>query len=283
VLRAALAEGVVHALGVTDPVTALLARAAGARVAYLSGAVTSAVALGQPDLGHLTGTDVAAHAARVTRVLDGVPLVADADTGYGGVAQIRRTVRQYAEAGVAGLHLEDQVAPKRCGHLAGKQVVDRDEAVRRVRAAVDAGTDLVVIARTDALSVLGLDEAVDRAARMADAGADLVFVEGAHAVEQLAAVHAATPATGKVLNRSEAAGHLPSLPDDVLAEHGVRLVLHPVAALLAAAAAARRTYAAILRDGDAAGVERMAWDDLTDLLGLPEQLALDARYAAVHA
>jgi 2-methylisocitrate lyase-like PEP mutase family enzyme len=178
-LRAALAEpGVLQAPGVFDAVTAKLATQAGFSSLHLSGAVTSAVALGLPDLGYLHGTDVADLARRVAAATD-VPLIADADTGYGNALHARRTVEQYARIGVAGLHLEDQVSPKRCGHMAGKQVLDRAEAVQKVRAAVEADTGLVVIARTDAMSVLGLDDAIARVTEYAEAGADLVFVEGA--------------------------------------------------------------------------------------------------------
>jgi methylisocitrate lyase len=256
-------------------VTALLAAAEGFQALHLSGAVVSAVALGKPDLGWVHASDIAAVAARITSVVD-VPLVADADTGYGGVLQVAATVETYARAGVAALHLEDQVSPKRCGHLAGKEVLDLAEAVAKVRAAVDVGA-VTVIARTDALSVHGLDEAVRRAAAFAEAGADLVFVEGARTPEQLAAVHAAA-GVPQVLNRSEA-GTPDGLDDATLSELGVALVIHPVSALLAMVAAARATYRAIATRANADGVERVAWDGLTDLLGLPEALALEAKHA----
>jgi methylisocitrate lyase len=264
-----------HAPGVVDPVTALLAAAEGFPALHLSGAVVSAVALGKPDLGWVHGQDIAAVAARITSAVD-VPLVADADTGYGGVLQVAATCEAYARAGVAALHMEDQVSPKRCGHLAGKAVLDLPEAVSKVRAAVDVGA-VTVIARTDALSVVGLDEAVRRAAAFAQAGADLVFVEGARTPEELAAVHAAA-GVPQVVNRSEA-GRVDALDDATLTELGVELVLHPVSALLAMAAAARSAYRAIAARGSADGVERLTWDGLTDLLGLPQALAQEAKHA----
>lgn len=274
----------VHLPGVYDAVTARLAAGAGAAAVCLSGAATSAVALGLPDLGHVHGTDIAARAGELASVLDGLPVLADADTGYGNALQVRRTTRLYAAAGVAGLHLEDQVAPKRCGHLAGKAVLDVVEAAGKVRAAVEAGTGLVVVARTDALSVAGLDAVVERAVAFARAGADAVFVEGADLAAH-AAVADALAAAGHPLplvhNRSEAGGPVDGGPTDAeLVAVGVRLVLHPVSALLAAARAAAGVYAAIVRDGHAAATPRLAWPDLTDLLGLPEQLELDQRYAA---
>lgn len=268
-------DGLRHAPGVADPVTAMLAAREGFRALHLSGAVVSATRLGRPDLGFVHGSDIAAVAAAITAVVD-VPLVADADTGYGGVLQVAATVEAYARAGVAALHLEDQVSPKRCGHLAGKQVLDLPEAVAKVRAAVDVGA-VTVIARTDALSVHGLDEAVRRAMAYAEAGADLVFVEGARTAEQLSAVAAAV-GVPQVLNRSEA-GAVDDLDDATLEELRVALVLHPVAALLASAAASRAAYRSIAARGSAAAVDRLAWDDLTDLLGLPEALAQEAKHA----
>jgi methylisocitrate lyase len=262
-----------HAPGVVDPVTALLAAAEGFQALHLSGAAVSAVALGRPDLGWVHASDIASVAARITSAVD-VPLVADADTGYGGVLQVAATVEAYARAGVAALHLEDQVSPKRCGHLAGKEVLDLPEAVAKVRAAVDVGA-VTVIARTDALSVHGLDEAVRRAVAFAEAGADLVFVEGARTTEHLAAVHAAV-GVPQVLNRSEA-GVVDDLDDATLTELGVGLVIHPVSALLAMAAAARSTYRALA--AGTGGVERLGWDELTDLLGLPQALAQEGKYA----
>ena len=263
-----------HAPGVVDPVTALLAAAEGFEALHLSGAVVSAVALGKPDLGWVHATDIAAVAARITSVVD-LPLVADADTGYGGVLQVASTVETYARAGVAALHLEDQVSPKRCGHLAGKELLELTEAVAKVRAAVDVGA-VTVIARTDALSVAGLDEALRRAVAFADAGADLVFVEGARTAEELAAVQAAV-GVPQVLNRSEA-GPGDDLDDETLGELGVGLVIHPVSALLAMAAAARSTYRSIAVHRRADGVDRLAWDELTDLVGLPQALALEAKH-----
>ncbi len=277
-LRAALAApGVVAAPGVLDAVTALQATVAGFSALHLSGAIASATALGLPDLGFLHGTDVADLARRVTAVTD-VPLIADADTGYGNPLHARRTVEQYARAGVAGLHLEDQVSPKRCGHMAGKAVVDRDEAVQKVRAAVEADADLVVIARTDALSVLGMDEAIARVTAYAEAGADLVFVEGAADEESLGRVHEALPEVGLVVNVSEADPRLRPLPFDLLAALGVKVALYPVAPALAAWQATARAYAALASSGSAASVDRLGWDELTTLLGQPDLLAAEVRY-----
>ncbi|WP_235735444.1 isocitrate lyase/PEP mutase family protein [Nocardioides alcanivorans] len=278
---------VVRLPGVYDAVSAALAVAAGARGACLSGATVSAIDLGLPDLGFVHGTDIAARASSLVPALGAVPLLADADTGYGNALQARRTTQVYAAAGVAGLHLEDQVAPKRCGHLGGKEVVDVDEAANRVRAAADSGTGLVIVARTDALSVRGVDAVVHRCRAFAEAGADAVFVEGA-TLDVLLSVRSALAADGRplpqVYNRSEAGGPIDAGPsDEQLARAGVRLVIHPVSAVLAAAAAVRRTMTAIVGTGHAAAVERMPWDDLTALVGLPELLRDELRYAVPTA
>ena len=265
-------DRLVHAPGVVDPVTALLAEQAGCEALFLSGAAASAVLLGRADLGYVHGSDIAGLAARITSVVD-LPLVADADTGYGGVLQVARTAEAYARAGVTAMQLEDQVSPKRCGHLAGKEVLPLPEAVAKVRAAVNTGA-VQVVARTDALSVLGLEEALRRAQAYAEAGADLVFIEGAGTVEELSAV-----GHPQVLNRSEAGGDQSVLTDDVLAAAGVRLVIHPVSALLAMAHAARATYQAVAAQGTAGGAPRLGWGELTDLLGQSRDLAQEGTYA----
>lgn len=280
-LREVLARpGVHHAPGCTDAVTARLVEQAGFDVAYLSGAVVSAVLLGRPDLGFTGAADHADLGRRVAAATT-LPLVVDADTGYGNALHAARTVELYRGAGIAGLHIEDQVSPKRCGHMRGKDVVDVAEATSRIAAAVEASAGtVVVIARTDAASILGVEAAVDRAGRFAEAGADLVFVEGVDDHDGLGAVHAALPSAGLVLNRSEAGARdgADHLDDGALADLGVRLVIHPVSALLAAAEAARRTYADIAA-GRIAQTDRMAWDDLNDVLGLPAHLDAEARHA----
>ncbi len=278
-------DTVVRLPGVFDAVSAGLAAASGATAVCLSGACVSAVDLGLPDLGFVHGTDIARRAASLMPSLGGVPLLADADTGYGNALQARHTTLAYAAAGVAGLHLEDQVSPKRCGHLSGKDVIDLAEAAARIRAAVDAGTGIVVVARTDALSVRGLDDVVARCVAFAEVGADAVFPEGA-GLNELAAVDEALQRAGHriplVWNCSEAAGPVHDAPSNAeLVEVGVRAVIHPVSALLAAARAVREVYAAVQSTGSAAGTARMEWNELTDVVGLPTLLATENEYVAV--
>ena len=282
--RALLAgDDLVHLPGVYDAVTAHLAVTNGARAVCLSGASVSAADLGVADMGFVHGTDIARRAASLLPALGDVPLLADADTGYGNALQARHTTLAYAAAGVAALHLEDQVSPKRCGHMAGKDVIDADEAAARVRAAVDSGADVVVVARTDALSVRGPQEVVARALAFADAGAEAIFPEGAglDVLEQVThALDGAGHSLPLVWNCSEAAGDVATFPSaEALTAVGVRAVMHPVSALLAAARAANDVYAAIAAGGTAAGTARMPWGELTDLVGLPALLEIENEYA----
>lgn len=178
-LRALLDAGTpVLAPGAYDALSARLVEQAGFDVAYMTGFGTTASLLGRPDVGLLGQAEMVGNARRMVAAVD-VPLIADADTGYGNPINVVRTVREYEQAGVAGLHLEDQVMPKRCGHMAGKAVVPCDEMLAKIRAAAEARTDpdLVLIARTDVAAVEGVDAAIDRARRFADAGADVLFVE----------------------------------------------------------------------------------------------------------
>lgn len=188
-LRILLAQpGIVIAPGVYDGITARLAEQAGFPCAYMTGAGTS-LSLGYPDLGLLTMTEMVDKARVIARTV-GVPVIADADTGYGSEVNVTRTVQEYGRAGLAGLHIEDQVLPKRCGHLDGKELVPLPEFIAKVRAAVAARADpdFLVIARTDARAVLGLDEAVRRANAALEAGADMAFVEAIPTLEELAEV-----------------------------------------------------------------------------------------------
>jgi 2-methylisocitrate lyase-like PEP mutase family enzyme len=278
-LRAILAsDRVTHAPGVYDPVTAALAAAAGHRAVHLSGAAVSAIMLGRPDLGFVHGTQIADRASTLVPALNGIPLIADADTGYGNPLHAVWTALAYSRAGIAGLLLEDQVSPKRCGHLAGKELTGIGEAAAKITALADQVPQIVLIARTDAYAVRGLDETVLRCRAYAEAGADAVFPEGVDTVAELRLLHDAIPGVPIVVNRSEAGGNRPALTDAELSEVGVRLVLHPVAALLAAMRAASLAYRSIADTGTAEPVDRMPWAAFTALIGQDEALDLDARY-----
>ncbi|MDB5841120.1 MAG: bcpA, partial [Herminiimonas sp.] len=187
-LRHLLAQpNMVVAPGSYDGITARLVEQAGFSAVYMTGAGTSA-ARGYPDFGLLTMTEMVENAGVIARSVS-IPLIADADTGYGNELNVTRTVREYESRNVAGIHIEDQVSPKRCGHLDGKEVITRGEYVSKIRAAVAArqSKDFVIIARTDSRAVLGLDEAIDRANAALDAGADIAFVEAVQTLDEIEA------------------------------------------------------------------------------------------------
>ena len=261
--------------GCYDGLSAVLVEAAGFSAAYLSGFGLSASLLGAPDIGLLTQTEMAAACQRVCAAT-ALPVIADADTGYGGPLDVARTVELYERAGVAALQIEDQVAPKRCGHLAGKEVVDLPAAVARVRAAARARSDpaTVVVARTDAVATHGLDQAVGRAARLADAGADWLFVEAVTSVEDVEEVGRRLAGVPLVLNWVDG-GRTPALDLPTIGELGFAVVLAPVAGVLAAAGAVRERLAE-LRHGLGESPAAMAFDELQRVLRLEERLAWGA-------
>jgi 2-methylisocitrate lyase-like PEP mutase family enzyme len=283
-LRALLrTDGVTHVPGVYDPVTAALAVRAGHPAVHLSGAAVSALMLGRPDLGFVHATQIADRAATLVPALGGVPLLADADTGYGNPMHAVWTALAYSRAGISGLHLEDQESPQRCGHVAGKQVIGAGLAAAKIKALATEVPQLAVIARTDVYAVKGLDETIYRCGLYAESGADAVFPEGVDDPADLAKLHAALPGVPIVINRSEAGGNRPAASDAELAAAGVRMVLHPVAALLAALRAASQTYRAIADHGTAEPVDRMPWAAFTDLIGQGDALELDARYTPARS
>lgn len=225
-LRALLARpGLVAAPGGYDGITARTIEQAGFACAYMSGAGVSA-SRGFPDFGLLTLTEMAQAAGTMAGAVS-IPVIADADTGYGNELNVTRTIREYERAGVAGCHIEDQVAPKRCGHLDGKEIVSREDFVAKIRAAVAARTDpdFLVIARTDARAMVGLDEAVDRANAALAAGADMVFVEAAQSMEELALIPQRVQ--GPCLLNIVRGGKTPDVPLPEAERMGYKLAILP--------------------------------------------------------
>jgi 2,3-dimethylmalate lyase len=282
-LRALLGSGrPVVAPGAYDALTARLVEQAGFDVVYMTGFGTTASLLGRPDVGLLGQAEMVDNARRMASVVD-VPLIADADTGYGNPINVIRTVREYEQAGVAGLHLEDQVMPKKCGHLAGKEVVPLEEMVAKIRAAVDARTDpdLVLIARTDAAQMFGVDAAIERARAFADAGADLLFVEAPTSGDDLEKVASALSGHPLVFNGAEG-GRTPLPPLSRLTELGFALVLYPVSTLLAAASGVREMLGHLTEHGSPTGaLEQLdvpGLDAFTEVVGISEVRELEARY-----
>jgi 2-methylisocitrate lyase-like PEP mutase family enzyme len=279
-LRSRLAGGASVLLpGVWDPLSALLAAGAGFEVAFLSGYAVSGTYLGRPDVGLLTQTEVADVARRVTAAVPGLALVVDADTGYGNPVNTIRTVELWERAGAAGLFLEDQVWPKKCGHMAGKQVVERTDWLAKVRAAVEHRTSLFVTARTDARAVHGLAEALERARMARDLGADALFVEAPQSTAEMEQIAAALAGSVLVANMVEA-GKTPLLTPAELGDLGFRLIVSPVTGLFAATKAAREAYALLRAEGTLRGhLDRLVtFGEFTDLVGLPAVQELEQRY-----
>lgn len=248
-LRELLARpGIIIAPGAYDGLSARLVEHAGFDVVYMSGSGAANSLLGEPDLGLTSMTEMASQAARICAATT-LPVVADADTGYGGPLNVRRTVQEYERAGVAGLHIEDQVFPKRCGHFEGKDVIPTDEMVGKIKAALAARTDpdLVIIARSDAVAVEGLDAALRRAHAYEDAGADMLFVEAPHSVDELRQI-AASFRVPLIANMVEG-GSTPLVPDPELEAMGFKLVLHAGTLLRAAALAVEEALAHLREHG----------------------------------
>jgi carboxyvinyl-carboxyphosphonate phosphorylmutase len=251
-LRRMLAEpGLIVAPGAYDGFSARLVQAAGFRAVYMTGAGTAGSHLGQPDIGLTTLTEMASHASRLASCLD-VPLIADADTGYGNALNAVRTVREYEKAGVAGLHLEDQVAPKKCGHIAGKHVIPTREFADKIRAAAEHRTDpdLIIIARTDARAVAGLDDAIERGNRYAEAGADAVFVEAPQSIEEMERIVREVKAP--LLANMVPGGQTPSVKTSQLERMGFKIAIFPAVCMAAAIPAMERALE-LLREREADG------------------------------
>jgi 2-methylisocitrate lyase-like PEP mutase family enzyme len=274
-------ETIVQAPGGYDALSARLVERAGFPAVYMTGFGATAARLGQPDIGLLTQTEMTTHARDMVRAV-GIPVIADADTGYGGPSNIERTVREYVQAGVAAIHLEDQVAPKRCGQMAGIRLIDARENERRLRCALRSRGDdaLVVIARTDALPAAGIDEAVARALRYQDTGVDLVFVDGIKTVAEVEAVARRVPGPKvvSIVDGTEAV----ALGAADLQQMGFALVFHAVTALFCAARAVEQALAALKAHGTPRALPQpgMSYADFSRVVGLAEHQRLDEAFGA---
>jgi methylisocitrate lyase len=274
------AERPLQIVGTINAYCALLAERAGFRALYLSGAGVANASFGLPDLGITTLNDVCEDVRRITQATT-LPLLVDADTGWGGAFQIARTIRELSRAGAAGCHLEDQVQAKRCGHRPGKALVSADEMCDRLKAAVDACADseFVIMARTDAFANEGLARAIDRACAYVDAGAHMIFAEALTSLNAYREFTAAVPVP--VLANMTEFGVTPQLTTDELAGSGVRMVLYPLSAFRAMSRAAEQVYEAIRTEHSAASVINLMQTraELYAMLGYLEyERKLDALY-----
>lgn len=246
--QAAAQERPLQVAGAVNAYAARLAEASGFKALYVSGGGVAASSCGIPDLGITTMDDVLIEVRRITDITE-LPVLVDIDTGWGGAFNIARAIKSLAKAGAAGVHIEDQVQQKRCGHRPGKAIVPAAEMVDRIKAAVDAKTDpeFVVMARTDALAVEGMEAAIDRAGRCVAAGADMIFPEAMATLDQYRQFVAAVPVP--VLANITEFGATPLFTVEELRSAGVGLVLYPLSAFRAMSAAALKVYEAIRRDG----------------------------------
>ena len=267
--------------GCYDALGARLIEEAGFEVVYMTGFGTSASLLGRPDVGLTNQGEMLDNIRRIVAATS-LPVIADADTGYGNQMNVIRTVQLWEQAGAAGFHLEDQVTPKKCGHMNNKQVIPAAEAVGKIKAAVAARFDpnTVIIARTDARAVEGLDAAVDRAKRFADAGADILFVEALESAGEIETVCEQLRDYPLLFNWAEG-GKTPPLTYDRIAALGFTLIICPISTLLSATAAMRHALAEIKVAGTPATIadQLMPFAEFTDLIGLPEVNELEKRFA----
>lgn len=272
--------GLVVAPGVFDMVSLRLADAMGFEALYMTGFGTVASHLGLPDAGLATYSDMVGRVTQMARMAR-TPLVADGDTGYGGLLNVAHTVRGYEAAGAAAIQLEDQEFPKKCGHTPGRRVIPTADMVRKIRVAVEArcNPDFLIIARTDARTSLGLDEALRRAEAYAKAGADVLFVESPESVEEMRQIGRSFDLP--LLANMVEGGRTPVLPREELAAIGYRLAIFPVTALLAATEAMQAVYRQLLQTGGSVppAARLMPFADLTRLMGFEDVWAFERRHA----
>jgi 2-methylisocitrate lyase-like PEP mutase family enzyme len=267
--------------GVWDALSARMAARAGFEVCFLSGYATSATLLGLPDFGYLTQAEMAEVARRVCGSVPDVAVIVDADTGHGNALNTIRTVELFEGAGGAGIFLEDQVWPKKCGHMAGKRVVPREDWLAKLKAAVESGDKLFVVARTDARAAVDLDEACERARMAVDVGVDAIFVEAPESTDELEAIAKATPGIVRVANMIEA-GRTPLLTPAELHDLGFDLIVSPLTGLFAVARALEEAYGVLRDDGSLRGRMELltTFDRFNAVVGLESHYQLEARYAA---
>lgn len=274
----------IHSLafpGVFDTLSARIAQRTGFPMAFISGYSVAATTIGEPDVGLLTQTEMVQRAQQICGSVE-IPVIVDADTGYGNPLNVYRTVNDLIAIGAAGCFLEDQVWPKKCGHMRGKQVVAREDYIQKIEAAVAArgDRDFFIVARTDSLAVAGIDEAIARVSAARQAGADASFVEAPESRETLAEIGRRSPAPN-VANMIEG-GKTPVLGKEELTEMGFHLILYPLTGLFAAARTIEQMYLKLLDDGTTSGEEHrlMTFSEFNQLIGVEEKYALARRFGA---
>ncbi|MFH1123313.1 MAG: oxaloacetate decarboxylase [Pseudomonadota bacterium] len=265
--------------GAYDAVSAKIIEQAGFKAVTLGGYPTSASLLGKPDVSLLTLTEIVTHTRNIAEAVD-IPVFTDGDTGHGNVPNVIRTVREFEKAGAAGLFIEDQLFPKRCGHMEGKQVIPTEEMIPKIKAAVDARTDpdFVIMARTDALAIYGIEEAIERSNRYREAGADLIFVEAPTSKEEMLRINREVKAPTLTIQLE--GGKTPLLTAKELEAIGFNVVVFPISALYAASWAVRRVMEELISKGttkDLVG-QMIPFSEFNQLIGLNEIREKEASY-----
>lgn len=268
---------VILAAGCYDGLSAKLVEKVGFQAAYMTGYGASATVLGMPDYGFMTMNEMVTHAGNLAMAIQ-LPLISDADTGYGNALNVMRTVLEYERAGVSAIHIEDQVFPKRCGHMEGKMVIPMAEHCKKIEMAVKTRKKMLIIARTDARAPLGLDEALRRAKAYRDAGADIIFVDAPQSVQDLEIIGKTIDAP-LMLNVTEG-GKTPILTAEEYRQLGFRIVIYPVITLYAASKAMKSVLCYLKSHGSTQGyLEHMdTFSSFNEIIGLPEMMELERQY-----
>jgi len=265
--------------GVYDALSAKIAARSGFEAIFITGYSLSATLLGEPDFGILTQTEVISAAQRICSVVE-TPVIVDADTGYGNAINVIRTVEDLLRTGAAGMFLEDQVWPKRCGHMKGKQVIPLDEQLKKIRAAVDTkgARDFFIVARTDSRQALGLDEAIKRGIAFKEAGADAVFVEAPESKAEMKEIARQVP--GPLVANMLERGVTPLMEPRELKDLGFELIVWPLAPLYSVARSLSDVYTTLRRDGSTLAIldRLMPFNEFNEIVGLDQKYALDDKY-----
>ena len=270
----------VAAPGVFDMISTLVADRMGFPALYVTGYGVSASHLGLPDAGLMTYTEMSDRVRRIAEAAT-TPVVADADTGYGGLLNVRHTVRGYEAAGVSAIQIEDQEFPKKCGHTLGRRVIPLEDMVGKIRVAADSRTseDLLIIARTDSRTSMGLDEALRRAEAFQTAGADIIFVESPESEDEMRSINAAIDKP--TLANMVSGGRTPILSNDRLAELGYAIAIHPALGFLAVGEALKSAYGELLEKGDVKGAALEDFGEFNKLVGFEDVWEFDKKWAEI--
>lgn len=275
------AQKTVIAPGAHDMLTGRIISKLGFDAVYMTGYGQSASHLGKPDVGLMTMSEMAARAANLVEC-SGIPVIADADTGFGNAVNVMRTVREYEKAGVAVIQLEDQVMPKKCGHMVGREVISKEEMVGKIKAAVDAriNDDFMIMARTDAVTNFGIDAALERAHAYKEAGADIIFVESPESKQDMKRINDELPGCLTLANMVEG-GRTPLLKNAELSELGYNLIIYPTASVYVTTKAMVDLWEAMRQDDTTAlSLDKMIpFGDFNEIVGLTEIREIEANYA----